>query len=396
MEIVSLSKAYIVHLVEESKTVTCENALSLYLHHFASSKNEQAAMKTTVEDLSGIFNTQGKTLHAGHIKRRLGTIIKWHKNVKKSLKAIHAEISWNNFKQKLEAHFHQHRPSELPEQMEVSNEQVVDVLDVERNEEVEAMEEDENENEDNEDDANDPDYVPQEESVDTSEVSQFVNNAIRSPLVTAACMRARVSPGNLMMLTTAMNFANGIQPDAGGNAKQTIYQTQVIHRQQIGAKIREHIKEKLSSGNVVLGWDGKRMANWTKVLGEPKIVDRVAIVATNSTGSEILSIEKMISGKGDAVGSKLMDVVSQYGLQSSVKALLFDTTQANTGIRKGAAVVFENLMGRYLLYLGCRHHIFEVFLATAFLGIFRIPTSKWVFIHSLKKYHTRKVPHFDT
>lgn len=78
----------------------------------------------------------------------------------------------------------------------------------------------------------------------------------------------------------------------------------------------------------------------------------------------------VILGKGNAIGTKLMENATLYEILPFLKAMLFDTTQSNTGIRRGAAVIFENLVQRHLLYLGCRHHIFEVYLKTAFEVIF--------------------------
>jgi hypothetical protein len=38
----------------------------------------------------------------------------------------------------------------------------------------------------------------------------------------------------------------------------------------------------------------------------------------------------------------------------------YDTTSSNTGYKKGACVWLERKIGRNLLHLSCRHHIFEL------------------------------------
>ena len=48
--------------------------------------------------------------------------------------------------------------------------------------------------------------------------------------------------------------------------------------------------------------------------------------------------------------------------------MCFDTTSSNTGRLSGACVILEQLLGRPLLHLGCRHHVLELvsLLAAAF------------------------------
>lgn len=47
-------------------------------------------------------------------------------------------------------------------------------------------------------------------------------------------------------------------------------------------------------------------------------------------------------------------------------ALCCDTTASNLGWFKGAAVILEQLLDKDLLYLACRHHVFELLLQAAF------------------------------
>lgn len=109
MEIVPLNKALILHLVDETGTLTCENAFSLYLHNFVLKKDKKNARKTTVIELGEILASQGKNLSNSSISRRLDIILEWNALVKKSLKKKNAQIYWENFKQKLRNAFHQPR-----------------------------------------------------------------------------------------------------------------------------------------------------------------------------------------------------------------------------------------------------------------------------------------------
>lgn len=49
-------------------------------------------------------------------------------------------------------------------------------------------------------------------------------------------------------------------------------------------------------------------------------------------------------------------------MSNTVQALCCDTPNPNLGAKKGAAVILERLLQRDLLYLPCRHHIFEIVL----------------------------------
>jgi hypothetical protein len=48
----------------------------------------------------------------------------------------------------------------------------------------------------------------------------------------------------------------------------------------------------------------------------------------------------------------------------------FDTTASNSGHKKGAAVLLEKLLGRNLIHLACRHHIFELVVSKVFVSLF--------------------------
>ena len=49
-----------------------------------------------------------------------------------------------------------------------------------------------------------------------------------------------------------------------------------------------------------------------------------------------------------------------------VQAMCFDTTSVNTGKLNGVCVRLENLIGRELMWFGCRHHVLELILAKVF------------------------------
>ena len=113
---------------------------------------------------------------------------------------------------------------------------------------------------------------------------------------------------------------------------------------------------------LVLHWDGKLMADLT---GDEK-VDRLPIIVSGSDTEQLLCVPKLPSGTGKAMADALMDAVSDWGISGRIKALSFDTTSSNTGRLNGACTLFEQHLGREVLYLACRHHIHEIMLEEAF------------------------------
>lgn len=70
----------------------------------------------------------------------------------------------------------------------------------------------------------------------------------------------------------------------------------------------------------------------------------------------------------ERIALKLFSICSQNGMLSIIHivGMCFDTTASNTGVLNGACVLLEQKIGRPLLALACRHHIFEIILGAVF------------------------------
>ena len=68
----------------------------------------------------------------------------------------------------------------------------------------------------------------------------------------------------------------------------------------------------------------------------------------------------MPSGSGEAQAKAVCDAVNNWGVQDHVIAMSFDTTSSNTGRLNGACVLIEQTLKKNLLYLACRHHMYEL------------------------------------
>lgn len=112
-------------------------------------------------------------------------------------------------------------------------------------------------------------------------------------------------------------------------------------------------------------WDGKIM----KVKGESSS-DRCCIyisgIKFNNGEDEVQNIEALLgvpeihNGTGSAQEKVLTRIIKDWNLGETIAGMVFDTTGANTGIWQGAATLFENSIGHAILWVACRHHVYEL------------------------------------
>ena len=63
---------------------------------------------------------------------------------------------------------------------------------------------------------------------------------------------------------------------------------------------------------------------------------------------------------GVAQASKVFEELEKWDLVDIVRAMSYDTTASNTGIKNGSCVLLERLLGKELFYLACRKHFHEL------------------------------------
>lgn len=113
-------------------------------------------------------------------------------------------------------------------------------------------------------------------------------------------------------------------------------------------------------------WDGKMLSD---LQGESNSkVDRLPVIVTFDGNEQLLGVPKVSSGegKGKRIAEAVHGLLIEWGIADRVQALSFDTTSTNTGPFRGASLLLEQLLERDLLYLPCRHHIYELELKEAF------------------------------
>lgn len=112
----------------------------------------------------------------------------------------------------------------------------------------------------------------------------------------------------------------------------------------------------------VLHWDGKMM----KDIKEQCNVERLPIVGSQSDMQRILNVPKLRDKTAEAATDAIYDTIIQYNLHVIVQAVCSDTENTNTGSSKGVIKQLEKRLGHDLLYLACRHHVYEIILKAVF------------------------------
>lgn len=93
---------------------------------------------------------------------------------------------------------------------------------------------------------------------------------------------------------------------------------------------------------------------------------RLAVIVSSKTGEQLLGVPKIENGTGEETSKTVISELEEWDLTKNVQAVCCDTTSSNTGRNNGACRLIEKKLGRDLLWLPCRHHMYEVILRAAF------------------------------
>ena len=191
---------------------------------------------------------------------------------------------------------------------------------------------------------------------------------IISPELASSLDRTKTTDRMAVHTIAAISRAHGVNPAELALNKWTINRRRRAHRIQVMEDLQEQFAQTVGSP-IVVHWDGKLLADYTGTWAHEK-VDRLAVIVSNSSQEQLLNIAKLPSGSGQAIADAVVTSLVNWHLTNQVKAMSFDTTASNSGVRGGAAVLIEEKLGRDLLFLPCRHHILKIVLADVFQSLF--------------------------
>ncbi|KAK0046045.1 hypothetical protein Bpfe_024506 [Biomphalaria pfeifferi] len=195
-----------------------------------------------------------------------------------------------------------------------------------------------------------------------------------------------------MILASAFN-------EAGSSTSTVVLSKSTVHRQrQQRRKVAAlEIKTTYVPSISVVHWDGKLIPDLCHTT--TSISDRLAILLSslNDGNVKLLGVPKLQSGSGQAAANAVVDNLKSWSCESQIIGMCFDTTAANTSKVKGACKLLEVALGRNLLWVACRHHMFEVLLADVFtaclgpstgpeIAIFKLLRDNWSKIHHESKH----------
>lgn len=150
----------------------------------------------------------------------------------------------------------------------------------------------------------------------------------------------------------------------GHNIDELTLSRSSVHRARV--KNREEIAASRSWDTevpLVLHWDGKLLPNITN---GKSLEERIAVLVTGEDTEELLGVPVSADGTGRAVAETVFKLVRENDLETRIIGMGFDTTASNTGLVKGACARIERELNRPLLWLACRHHVYEVVLQDVF------------------------------
>lgn len=105
----------------------------------------------------------------------------------------------------------------------------------------------------------------------------------------------------------------------------------------------------------------------SSISGEEK-VDRLPVKITCNKVDKLLGVP-ICDGTGNSTAMSVNTLLQEWNIGAdAIEACCFDTTSVNTGKDKGAGVILEELLEKDLLFLSCRHRIYELVLKVVYEG----------------------------
>lgn len=178
----------------------------------------------------------------------------------------------------------------------------------------------------------------------------------------AALDKCKISDRDSVHILIAVAEALGHRVDDLVINRSSIHRCRERLRSERASELKGELLALKQTDAVTVHWDSKLLPALT---GKEK-VDRLPVIATANGVEHLLGVPKLFSGKGDDMASAVYQLLEEYQLTERVEAVCCDTTASNTGRLNGACVILEQKLEKDLLYLPCRHHIYELVLKCAF------------------------------
>ena len=156
----------------------------------------------------------------------------------------------------------------------------------------------------------------------------------------------------------------------GGKIEETniSYSTACRQGKKVRMETADAIKNSFSAPeNSIIHWNGKILK-----LEAGKSSERCCVYITGASEEKcqkLLGVPDISNGTGEAQKEAVMDLLKDWDISDRFKGQVFDTTSSNSGARSGACVLIEQMLDRAILWLPCRHHIYELHIKHASIAV---------------------------
>lgn len=237
---------------------------------------------------------------------------------------------------------------------------------------MEEIEEDEEIDEDDDTEFVPPQKVKNRENFVTLTVDR--KRLAKDTAITAKRYKIGIS-GQRDMLANIINVGGGNVDDFSLSNK-TVRRAGTVTVKEAAEKIKNDFTkiliEDLGGKEVLIVYfDGKAIHQFHDKIKSVK--KRISVIAGSPLlpSDQVLGVPFTPSNSGKDQKKVVMEKLEEWGIESYICGLGFDTTSDNTGRKNGAVVLIEKALGRPILWLACPHHFYEVHVKKAarfFLG----------------------------
>lgn len=184
-----------------------------------------------------------------------------------------------------------------------------------------------------------------------------------TPELTAALDRTGSTDRDAVLIVATMASSLGHDPVELNLSRSSVKRHRERNRREDWTALKSGFK--VDGEIYVVHWDGKLMST---LQDSTKKSERLAVLVTALTSgkTQLLGVPQLASGSGENQASAVHALLDEWNLAEKVAGLSFDTTPSNSGRLSGAAYLLEQKLGRTLLSLACRHHVYELTLKAAF------------------------------
>ena len=238
--------------------------------------------------------------------------------------------------------------------------------------------EDSDEDEEQDVNGNDEDYVVKSrrhEKKSAMITVQMPRNVFMSPELISALDRCKASDNSVMRMFSKVfkQFYTvdnkRLKMDELVLSRHSIRKNRIEQRNVIADQEKENFKINMPP-RLSYGWDGKMIQDSENHKHEMQ--SSVVNGAPDYTEGKILDVIELTDEDGNPTSTGLaqaeanIDTIMEWGIANNIVAFNFDTTASNTGHWSGSAIRLNQFLDRPILYLACRHHVFDLLAKNTF------------------------------